>query len=474
VWSEGGADVIPIYDRIEALGGERFVREYQPVWEAEMSNAGFRLGTGRLPVFMTVDETPRSAELLARTHLPYLTSALHKALAHSMADPRSRQRIMESLQNPQVAHLLDVGRLPRGADLMGRYDTFLQRRGEQLVPRVIEANFNNVEGSLFQHLAIRSVRALADELGLPPLPASPTPLEQLWRWMLSRYRAYRTAPAAPRIGITWDVGNIVKDVELPAAAEWFRTWGRSMGVTVVTGDVHELEHGSRGWVLCGQPIDLLWKNTGPLYPAGLDRLPFAELPRTDPEELVVLSDIVGRLLGSKWLLEVLWNPAAQEIFSPRERAAIGILVPWTAELHDGPSHHPDGSVMPDMLAWVSQHRGDLVLKPALGSHGDGVVVGRAVAQAEWDEAINQAASRGFIVMAYVNPEEMVLPIADPEDDWHMSWITELVDCNFYMYGNQVGPPIRRAASGPILNVAKDTSDGRPGGGLLISIPEGTE
>ncbi|NNC79792.1 MAG: hypothetical protein HKN94_06515 [Acidimicrobiales bacterium] len=465
--------MIPIDERIEALGGSRFVREYQPVWEAELRDSGFRLGNGRLPVFMTVDETPRSAERLAHTHLPYLTGALHKALARSMADPVSRIRIMESLQNAQVVRLLDVGRLPRGDDLMGRYDTFLQRHGDQLVPRVIEANFNNVEGSLFQHLAIRGVRALADELGLPPLPASPTPLEQLWHWMLSRYRAYRTAPAAPTIGITWDQGNIVKDIELPAAADWFRRWGNPMGINVVTGDVHELERGSHGWALSGRPIDLLWKNTGPLYPAGLDQLPFAELPRTDPEELVVLSDIVGRLLGSKWLLGVLWNPAAQGLFSPRELAAIHMLVPWTAELRDGPSHRPDGSVLPDMLSWVSQNRNDLVLKPSIGSHGDGVVVGPATTQADWDAAVNNAAPRGSIVMAYVAPEEMELPIADPGDDWHMSWVTELVDCNFYMYGNRVGPPLRRAASGPILNVAKDTTDGRPGGGLLISLPEGT-
>ena len=56
-------------------------------------------------------------------------------------------------------------------------------------------------------------------------------------------------------------------------------------------------------------------------------------------------------------------------------------------------------------------------------------------------------------------------------DGTTTWRTELVDCNFYVYGGRVGPHIRRAAEGPILNVAKDTSDGRPGGGLLISVPE---
>lgn len=463
--------MIPVTERIEKLGGERFVRDYQPVWEADLEASGFRLATGRLPVFMTIDETPASARRLARAHLPYLTSALHKALARSLEVPPSRARVMASLQNTQVVRLLDAGRVPRAADLMGRYDTFLERHGDQLVPRVIEANFNNVEGSVFQHLALLGGQNLARELGLPVPPISSTPLHKLWGWLLTRYRAHRTAPAAPTIGIAWDSGNLVKDVELPVAVEWFLRWGHGSGIDVVAGDVRSLERAGRKWVLDGHRIDLLWKNTGPLYPAGLDQLPFVHLPRTDPAELVVLSDIVGRLLGSKWLLEVLWNPDAQGLFSARELAAIRKMVPWTAELHDGPSHRHDGTVLPDLLAWVSQHRDGLVLKPALGSHGDGVLVGRSATQGDWDEAISRAASGGWIVMAYVAPEEMVLPIADPAHGWRTTWQTELVDCNFYVYGAQVGSSIRRAAAGPILNVAKDTSDGLPGGGLLISVPE---
>ena len=74
-------------------------------------------------------------------------------------------------------------------------------------------------------------------------------------------------------------------------------------------------------------------------------------------------------------------------------------------------------------------------------------------------------------MEYVAPEQMVLPVADPGHDWRTTWQTELVDCNFYVYGARVGASIRRAATDPILNVAKDTSDGHAPGGLLISVPE---
>ena len=463
--------MIPVAERIEHAGGAQFVRDYQPVWEAELAASGFKLGTGRLPVFLTIDETPASAKRVARTLLPHLTTALNKALARSLALPAQRERIMASLLNQQMVRLLDAGRAPRADDLMGRYDTFLERRGHCVVPRVIEANFNNVEGMLFQHLAMIGMRDLAAELGLPVPATEPSALEQFWRWLLARYRAHRTAPAAPTLGIAWDFGHLVKEIELPWTAEWFRRWAHGSGIEIVTGDVRALEPWPRGWVLDGRPIDVLWKNTGPLYPAGLDRLPFAALPRTDPTDLVVLSDVVGRLLGSKWLFEVLWDADAQRLFSRSELVAIRTMVPWTAELHDGPSHRIDGSVLPDLLSWVSDNRDRLVLKPAIGSHGEGVLVGRAVTQHDWDTALSRATAGGSIVMEYVDPEEMVLPVADPDDRWRVAWRTELVDCNFYVYSGRVGCPIRRAAVGPILNVAQDTSSEGAGGGLLISVPE---
>ncbi len=463
--------MIPVEARIDRLGGEQFLRDYQPVWEAKLAASGFRLGSRRLPVFLTIDETPASAQRLARVHLPHLTAALHKALARSLDVPLQRDRLMASLLNPQMVRLLDAGRPPRAADLMGRYDTFLVQHGDEFVPRVIEANFNNVEGLLFNHLGFTAMRELAAELGLRVPAIPPSALELLWRWLLLRYRAYRTAPAAPSIGIAWDSGNRVKDVELPFAAEWFRRWGHAAGMKVVLGDVRSLEHGSRMWLLNGHPIDLLWKNTGPLYPAGLDRMPFAALPQTDPEELVVLSDVVGRLLGSKWLFEVLWDPASQHLFSAQERAAIRTMVPWTAEVCDGPSHRVDGSVLPDLVSWVSDNRENLVLKPAIGSHGEGVLVGRATTQHRWDTVLSAAMSGGWIVMDYIVPEEMALPVADPDHGWSSTWQTELVDCDFYVFSGQVGHPIRRAAKGPILNVAQDTSSGQSGGGLLITVPE---
>jgi hypothetical protein len=462
--------VIPVAERIERLGGDRFIREFQPRWETQLAASGLQLATRRLPVFMTIVETPASAQRLAARHLPHVTTALHKALAQSLEVPSMRSRVMASLRNRQELLLLDVGRLPRPEDLMGRFDTFLERRGDQIVPRVIEANFNNVEGSLYQHLAMVGEQALAAELGLPIPSPGRTALEELWGWMLERYQRYRSSSSTPSMGIAWDPGHLVKDVELPAAAELFRRWSHGTGVEIVTGDVRSLERTRRGWVLDGRGIDLLWKNVGPFYPDRLNETPFALLPRTDPTELVVLSDIVGRLLGSKWLLEVLWNPEAQGLFSPRERAAIRAMVPWTAELHDGPSHRPDGSVLPDMLSWVSEARERLVLKPVLGSHGEGVHVGSITSQADWDAALSAATGGGWIVMEYVAPEEMDLPVANPTHDWETIWRHELVDCNFYVYGGRVGPPIRRAADNPVLNVAKDTSDGVPGGGLLISVP----
>ena len=119
------------------------------------------------------------------------------------------------------------------------------------------------------------------------------------------------------------------------------------------------------------------------------------------------------------------------------------------------------------MAWLSAQRENLVIKPVLGSHGEGVFVGPDTDQAVWDEALGQATDGRWIAMHFVPPEQLDLPVADPQKGWQLSWERLYADCNFYMFGPRCGPVVRRAAQSRILNVAQETADGRPAGGFLI-------
>ena len=139
--------------RIDASGGHGFVRDYQPQWENRLHSAGLRLRDRPVPIYLGVAQVTSSAKAVAEVWLPYLMLALFKTLAYCLAHQEKKDILFSSLLNRQELQLLDVGRLPRFADLFGRFDTFLRREGKSTVPTVIEANFNNVEGLVIHHLS---------------------------------------------------------------------------------------------------------------------------------------------------------------------------------------------------------------------------------------------------------------------------------------------------------------------------------
>ncbi|MER6290273.1 hypothetical protein [Streptomyces sviceus] len=81
---------------------------------------------------------------------------------------------------------------------------------------------------------------------------------------------------------------------------------------------------------------------------------------------------------------------------------------------------PDGAggvavtrvVTADALAWARAEREHLVLKPAIGYGGRGVVIGRAVPADLWDERLGAALARPHVLQDHVAPVSLDLPVPD--------------------------------------------------------------
>lgn len=458
-----------LHQRIAGSGGQSFVRDYQPQWANGLHAAGLRLRDKPIPIYLAIAEVPKPAKVLTASWMPHLLLALFKTLDYSLANSEKREVLFSSLLNRQELLLLDIGRLPRISDLFGRFDTFLQRNEQTAVPAVIEANFNNVEGLFIHHLSGVAGRQLLADLDMTGDISFPSVLWQFWQWLLWRYQQSRTAPPVPTIGILWEPGHQLKDVELTHAAECFRRWGHSQGIRVLAGDWRSVAYSSRhGWTVQGQPVHVIWKNVGPFYPLEIAGTAYERLPRADPEEICVLSDILGRLLGSKWLFEALWNPEYRPIFSKSEWRAIQLFVPWTTEVRDGAAVDEHGRMIPDLVAWLCEHKDELVLKPVLGSHAEGVLIGQETADDQWHWGLSAAlSSGGWIVMRYIEPEVVELPVLNKRSE-QVEWQRLFADCNFYVFGGHPGSVIRRASQGRILNIAQDAPDDTPRGGVLIT------
>jgi hypothetical protein len=162
------------------------------------------------------------------------------------------------------------------------------------------------------------------------------------------------------------------------------------GLTIMHADPSELEL-HRGAVWCkGQQVDLAYRDYGvadllELAAEGVDVEPMRLLLR----ENRMISSIAADL-DQKACWEVLSDPRICHCyFTAEERQLFERHILWTRLLSDRRTSLPEGR-LGGLLEYARANREALVLKPNRGYGGDGVVLGPAVGQAEWEAGIQTA------------------------------------------------------------------------------------
>lgn len=162
------------------------------------------------------------------------------------------------------------------------------------------------------------------------------------------------------------------------------------GLRVLHADPSELEVRGDEVVYGGEVIDLVYRDYTvadliQLRETGVDVSPMRELFRQNR----VISSITAEL-DQKSCWEVFTDAkVAERHFNADERRIFRRHVLWTRVLADRVTTLPDG-FQGDLLPWVRRERETLVLKPNRAYGGEGVAIGPAVAQEEWDAALDNA------------------------------------------------------------------------------------
>lgn len=191
-------------------------------------------------------------------------------------------------------------------------------------------------------------------------------------------------------------GSFVDAVRRTEAVELERLYQEVLG---------ELGGGRRGkLVVTGYPQCDLTVRRGYLY-RGNDRihavLEFTEPPLSTPSEVYrvfkaervqVYNGPLPGNLGSKKSLALLSEHEESDRLTAEERETIRRHVPWTRFVREGTARHRGETV--SLLDLLAAHREDFVLKPALGSRGEGVMVGAHAAPEAWEQGLRTAAAEG--------------------------------------------------------------------------------
>jgi len=176
-------------------------------------------------------------------------------------------------------------------------------------------------------------------------------------------------------------------VEQEALARYFHD---RYGLKVLHADPQELTLQGEEVYLASEPIDLVYRDYTvydliEVEKAGGDVRPMRALFRQNR----VMSSIAAEL-DQKSCWEVLTDPQlTQKYFGSDERQVFHRHILWTRILADRRTLLPDGQTGP-LLDHVHRERETLVLKPNRSYGGQGVVLGPALTQAEWDSALDRA------------------------------------------------------------------------------------
>jgi hypothetical protein len=166
----------------------------------------------------------------------------------------------------------------------------------------------------------------------------------------------------------------------------------------------------------------------------------------------MISSIAAEL-DQKSCWEVLTDPQiAQKHFSPDERQVFRRHVLWTRLLSDRQTTLPDGRVG-DLLEYVRNDHEILVLKPNRAYGGEGVVIGPAVTQQEWESALEQALAdkERWVVQQLANIPASEFPVLDESGKMHIEPFHVVMGFAPSKYGLAV---LLRASQKQVVNVAQ--------------------
>ena len=382
-------------ERIARLDPRQRCALYRAVEAAEEAVALLhRHRPGGRPAPHPIALTPFVVSRRALPGLARLADAVHRLQAHAPELYRaavSDFRALCPLSGATAGWVLDGRRGSAPWQLMIRPDVGLAALpGRRVpVPILFETNATALAG-LYNHAA--GVRILRREVFPRLLTAveqrrlhdPPDLLALTVRWVT---RAARRLGRARLRGVAFieAPGPVDGYSEVPRLVQAFE----AAGIRAAHGTPADLRLRRGGVYVRDTPVDLVYRDLsydelGAPPGPGTRLAGFRERLATG----AVLPGDAGEF-AHKGLLECVVRPEYQRLFTPAERRLLRACVPWTRVLSSRRTEAPDGRRV-DLPEHVRREAARLLIKPNVGSSGDGILLGREAAPAVWEARIDRA------------------------------------------------------------------------------------
>jgi hypothetical protein len=232
-----------------------------------------------------------------------------------------------------------------------------------------------------------------------------------------------------------------------------RYFHEQYGLKVMHADPRELSLQGDEVYYGGDVVDLVYRDYTVadlllIKKAGVDIEPMRSLLKQNR----VISSIAAEL-DQKSCWEVLTDPAiAERYFSADERQIFRRHVLWTRIVSERKTTGPDGRSY-ELLDFIRRERETLVLKPNRAYGGEGVMLGPALSQAEWELAIERALAdpNRWVVQQLASIPVSEFPVVGPDGAVHSEPFHVVMGFAPTQYGVAI---LGRASQKQVVNVAQ--------------------
>lgn len=283
----------------------------------------------------------------------------------------------------------------------------------------------------------------------------PQPHRRLLRALVDTYREWGGEAERPHIAIV-DWKGVATESEFAVLQEYFA----SEGYETIIADPNELTYDGSHLSRHDFHIDIVYKRViiheflerceenHPLARAYADR------------KLCLVNSFRAKIAHKKASFAVLSDPAYHWMFTPTEIEIFRKHIPWTRRVQRGRTTFHDSEQ--ELIALMRQERHRLVLKPNDDYGGHGVFIGWESTAEEWEQAIQIALARPYVVQERVWLKKTPMPMFT--DRVRMAEM--FIDFNPFLFHNETEGALIRLSTSSLLNVTSG------GGQTALLVMEG--
>ncbi|MEO6590034.1 MAG: hypothetical protein ABIP06_12095 [Pyrinomonadaceae bacterium] len=271
----------------------------------------------------------------------------------------------------------------------------------------------------------------------------PKPHEKLLEALIADYREFGGKKEKPNIAIVdWRGVSTFTEFEI------LRDYFESEGNKTLIADPRDLEYDGKILRVGDFEIDIFYKRVliHEFQKEFDEDNPFSNAYRDG--NIFMANSFRTKIPHKKASFAVVGDEKFQKLFNNEQLKMIKKHIPWTRRVREMKTKYNETEI--DLMEYLRQNRRKFLIKPNDDYGGSGIVLGWETSQSNWENALENALKKSFVVQEKVAVEKTIIPMYS--DEIRMEEL--LIDFDPFLFRGKVEGGLVRLSSSSLVNVAQ--------------------